>query len=230
MSKENHAVEWKESWRDEYLRWVCGFANGQGGVLIIGKNNKGHATGIGNARRLLEDLPNKIRDLLGLIVDVNLVEENGKDLLEIHVPVYDNPISYRGRYYQRSGSTLQELKGIALDRFLMRRQGRSWDSVPLPGLKISDLSSAIIRRFRDMASKSGRLDPVDLDMPDSRLLEKLNLTDGDYLKRAAVLLFHEDPQRFITGAFVKIGFFHSESELAYQDEVRGDLFRRFAAL
>jgi ATP-dependent DNA helicase RecG len=163
---------------------------------------------------------------LGLIVDVNLVEENGKDLLEIHVPAYDNPISCRGRYYQRSGSTLQELKGIALDRFLLRRQGRSWDSVPLPGLKISDLSSSIIRHFRDMASKSGRLDPVDLDMPDSRLLEKLKLTEGDYLKRAAVLLFHEDPQRFITGAFVKIGFFHSESELAYQDEVRGDLFLR----
>ncbi len=41
MSKENHAEEWKESWRDEYLRWVCGFANGQGGVLVIGKNNQG---------------------------------------------------------------------------------------------------------------------------------------------------------------------------------------------
>lgn len=140
------------------------------------------------------------------------------------MPAYDNPISYRGRYYQRNGSTLQALKGAALDRFLLRRQGRSWDSIPLPGLKISDLSSSTIRQFRDMAAKSGRLNPADLDMQDNRLLEKLKLTDGDYLKRAAALLFHEDPQRFFSGAYVKIGFFRSESELDYHDEVYGDLF------
>lgn len=39
MNGESQAVEWKESWRDDYLRWVCGFANGQGGVLMIGKND-----------------------------------------------------------------------------------------------------------------------------------------------------------------------------------------------
>lgn len=27
MSRESQNVEWKASWRDEYLRWVCGFAN-----------------------------------------------------------------------------------------------------------------------------------------------------------------------------------------------------------
>ncbi|NLI08476.1 MAG: ATP-binding protein, partial [Thermotogaceae bacterium] len=40
MSKENQAVEFKESWRDDYLRWVCGFANSHGGTLIIGKNDR----------------------------------------------------------------------------------------------------------------------------------------------------------------------------------------------
>lgn len=56
------------------------------------------------------------------------------------------------------------------------------------------------------------------------MLEKLKLTEGDYLKRAAVLLFHKTPDRFITGAFVKIGFFVSESELGYHDEIHGPLF------
>lgn len=31
--KENQNTEWKESWRDDYLRWVCGFANAEGGGL-----------------------------------------------------------------------------------------------------------------------------------------------------------------------------------------------------
>jgi ATP-dependent DNA helicase RecG len=56
------------------------------------------------------------------------------------------------------------------------------------------------------------------------LLDKLNLLDGGHLKRAAVLLFHPDPERFITGAYVKIGYFRTESELLYHDEVHGDLF------
>ena len=38
---ENQNVEWKENWRDEYIKWICGFANAHGGKLIIGVNDKG---------------------------------------------------------------------------------------------------------------------------------------------------------------------------------------------
>jgi len=168
MSRENQIVEWKESWRDDYLRWICGFANSQGGVLIIGKNDRGLVIGISDAGRLLEELPNKIRDLLGIIVEVNLVDVTGKELLEIRVPAYPNPISYRGRYFLRSGSTLQELKGAALDRFLLGSYGRTWDAVPLPGVKVSDLSAFIIQRIFSACRDAGtpvpqiRLDGNDL--------------------------------------------------------------------
>jgi ATP-dependent DNA helicase RecG len=43
---ENQNVEWKENWRDEYIKWICGFANAQGGKLIIGVNDKGVAAGL----------------------------------------------------------------------------------------------------------------------------------------------------------------------------------------
>lgn len=33
---ESQNIEWKESWRDEYLKWICGFANAQGGKIYIG--------------------------------------------------------------------------------------------------------------------------------------------------------------------------------------------------
>jgi len=26
---EQQNIEWKTSWRDEYLKWICGFANAQ---------------------------------------------------------------------------------------------------------------------------------------------------------------------------------------------------------
>ena len=224
MSSEDQHTEWKASWRDEYLKWICGFANAEGGTLVIGRNEKGKIVGVDDDARLLELLPNKVRDLLGILVDVNRRSEGGKDYLEIEVGAHPNPISYKGEYYQRSGSTNQLLKGAALDRFLLRRYGRTWDGSPLPGVSVSDLSTSALARFRQLAERSGRLDAAALKEPDAALLDKLKLIEGDYLKRAAVLLFHPDPERFVTGASVKIGYFASESDLRYHDEIAGDLF------
>lgn len=80
MAKESQNIEWKESWRDEYLKWICGFANAQGGKIYIGKNDNGIVTGIKDAKKLLEDIPNKISNFLGIIADVNLYTEDGLDI------------------------------------------------------------------------------------------------------------------------------------------------------
>lgn len=31
---ENQNIEYKESWRDEFLKWICGFAESQIGKLL----------------------------------------------------------------------------------------------------------------------------------------------------------------------------------------------------
>lgn len=222
--KENQNTEWKESWRDEYLKWLCGFANAEGGVLVIGKSDKGKPVGVVDAKRLLVDLPNKIRDVLGIVADVRLVREGSKDLVEIHVDAYPNPISYKGEYHIRSGSTKQELKGAALDRFLMRRYGRTWDSVPMPGVTVRQLSAVAFSTFRKLAKQSERMSAADLKGSRESLLEKLRLIEGKYLTHAAVLLFHPEPQQIFTGAYVKIGFFRDGSDVVYHDLVEGDLF------
>ena len=208
---ENHLTEYKESWRDEYLKWICGFANAQGGTLIVGKADNGAVVGIANAAELLERLPNQVRDLLGIVVDINHQTEKGKDLLVIEVPPYPTPISYKGQYHYRSGSTKQELKGAALDRFLLRKQGRHWDGVPIPYLKVSDLSEAAFTTFRQQAESAQRLRAADLQLPPEKLLKKLHLIENGYLKRAAALLFHPDPEIYVTGAYIKVGYFESES-------------------
>ena len=222
--KEHQTVEWKQSWRDEYLKWICGFANAQGGTLVIGKNDNGEVVGLTNAAKLLEDIPNKVRDILGMVVPVNLHSEGGKDWLEIVVEAYPSPISYKGEYHYRSGSTKQELKGAALDMFLLRKLGKHWDGVPVPYVGIGDLDAKALAYFRKQALRSQRLSPEVLEEPDPSLLDKLHLLDGSYLKRATVLLFHPDPERFVTGAYLKIGFFENNVDLRYQDEVHGDLF------
>lgn len=81
---ESQNTEWKESWNDDYLRWVCGFANAYGGRICIGKNDRGETVGLSakECRKLCEDIPNKVRDTMGGMVDVNLLEENGKRYVE----------------------------------------------------------------------------------------------------------------------------------------------------
>lgn len=228
QSLEHQNVEWKESWQNDHFKWICGFANAQGGTLFIGIDDKGNTKHLDNAKKLLEDLPNQVRDLLGLMVDVNLFTTNEGDFLKIVIEPYPFPISLRGRYYYRSGSTLQELKGAALAKFLLQRQGKKWDSVPVPHVFASDLKNDTFDFFRKKATKSKRLEPEDLDGSNQELLDclQLNLEDEKMLKRAAILLFHPKPEKYVTGAFIKIGYFENEADLMYQDEAHGNLFEQ----
>ncbi len=97
---ESQNIEFKESWRDEYLKWICGFANTQGGVLYIGIKDNGEICGVQDAKKLMEDILNKVRDMLGILVDVNLEEKDDMQYLEIATEAYPYPISFRGKYYQ----------------------------------------------------------------------------------------------------------------------------------
>ena len=226
MQNESQIIEYKESWRDEYLKWICGFANAQGGRILIGVNDKKEVVGVENAKRLMEDIPNKVRDVLGIIVDVNLHEKDGLDYIEILVDPYPYPINYKGEYHYRTGSTKQELKGAALDQFLLRKRGMTWDAVPQPNMKVEELDSESIEIFKQQAVRSQRMSKADLEGNNRELLEKLHLFEGDYLKRSAALLFHNDPEKYITGAYIKIGFFKTDADLLYQDEIHGSLFQQ----
>lgn len=228
---ETQNIEYKESWRDEYLKWICGFANAQGGTLFIGIDDDGNVVGIDDAKRLMEDIPNKTRDTMGVVVEANLREEQGKQYLEIKTEAYPYPVNYKGQYHYRSGNTKQELKGAALDNFMLRKQGRTWDSIPVPFLHEADLDHTEFERFRQLVRHKKRMSEVDINVDDHILMEKLRLFEGDYLKRAAALLFSPDPEKYVSGAFVKIGAFgNNDAELLYQDEVHGPLFKQISTL
>ena len=91
---ENQNIEWKETWRDDYISCICGFANAQGGILEIGRNDKGEVIGLSNTERLLEDLPNKIRGTTGVLADINLHNEKGKEYISIGVKPYPAPVTH----------------------------------------------------------------------------------------------------------------------------------------
>ncbi len=224
--QESQIIEWKEVWKDEYLKWICGFANAKGGKIFIGKNDKGEIVGLKNSKKLLEDIPNKVKDILGIIIEVNLLEIEKGDYLEIIIEPQPFAVSYKGQYHYRSGSTKQELKGIALDKFLLEKKGKTWDGVPIPNVSVKDLKNETFNLFKKRAVRSKRIDESILIENNENVLENLKLTENSFLKRASILLFHPDPEKFVTGAFIKIGYFQTDTELVFQDEVHGNLFEQ----
>ena len=78
-SQESQQTEWKWSWQDEYLKWLCGYANTEGGTLYIGVNDDGYVVGIEDSKRMLESIPNKISDKLGIIASINIHRANGAE-------------------------------------------------------------------------------------------------------------------------------------------------------
>ena len=89
----------------------------------IGTDDDGNVVGIDNARDLLERIPNKITDTMGIIADVNLLYKGELEYLQIIVDKYPSLISFRGKYYYRSGSTMREITGKELERALLKTQG-----------------------------------------------------------------------------------------------------------
>jgi ATP-dependent DNA helicase RecG len=165
---------------------------------------------------------------MGIIADVNLLYKGEIEYLQIVVDKYPSLISFRGKYYYRSGSTMREITGKELERALLKTQGRTWDGVPLPKLSVTDLKQDAIQLFKDKAVKRGRLTKEEVSVSDDILMDNLHLIDEDgYLVRAAMLAFYKDPEKWVTGAYVKIGYFgKSDSDLVYQDEVHGSLIEQ----
>ena len=227
MLSESQNIEYKESWRDEYLKWICGFANAQGGRIYIGVNDDTEVVGLPDAKKLMEDIPNKIVNYLGIVEDVNLLIKDDKEYIEIVVSPSDMPIAYKGTYHYRSGSTKQELKGLALQQFIMKKMGRSWDDIPVYGATINDIDRQAVDYFLSRSIEAGRMDEEEANASTEDVLRNLGLfTNNGELKNAAILLFGKNVHQSFPSANFKIGRFHTdESDLIIQDVVEGNIIQ-----
>lgn len=220
---ESQIIEYKESWRDEYLKWVCGFANAQGGTIYIGIDDAGNVVGVKNVKRLLEDIPNKIQTGLGIVADVNKLTKDGNEYLEIKVKPSSFPISYHGEFHYRSGATKQQLTGIALSEFIMQKTGFRWEDVTVDNITVDDLDDESFKIFRKEALRKRRMTEAELNVSNEELLQKLHLMTDGKLKRSAVLLFYRDPSVIQNGSFVKVGKFDERGRVVYHNDLEESL-------
>ncbi len=161
--EESQNVEYKESWHDKYLEWVCGYANAKGGTLYIGiEDGTKKPVGVKNPNKLMEDIPNSIRNTMGIVADVSLLKKQGKDVIRIKVHASSFPVSYQGRFHYRTGAVKMMLTGPALTQFLMEKSGQQWDSVPcFGGHRASDFTFIALKN-RYQTARGEKLTKDDL--------------------------------------------------------------------
>lgn len=108
----------------------------------------------------------------------------------------------------------------------MRKRGVTWDNTPIPAFTMNDIDDSTIAKFKNLAAKKGRMETSLLDESKEVLMNKLHMTNGDYLTNAAMLLFSSDPEKYQVGAYIKIGYFETDADLLYQDEIHGSILEQ----
>lgn len=157
--------------------------------------------------------------------DVSVADDSDNNLkyLVIKVNKYENPVSYHGKYYKRVGSTTQEVTGFELNDLILNAYGLSWDAVSIPDVSVKDLDERAFKVFKTWAIRTNRFKEEELEISNEALLQNLRAFDKERLTRAAVMAFHPDPEKWVIGAYTKIGYFANDADILFQNEIHGSL-------
>jgi len=121
--EENQSIEYKHKWSDDCLKVISAMSNTNGGRLYIGLNNKGYPIGLNNTKKMLEDIPNTIRNRLSILSRVEREKRGEHNIICIAISRSSIPVSFNGKYCIRTRSTVQELGEKELSDFLLSKSG-----------------------------------------------------------------------------------------------------------
>ena len=217
-------------WRDDCLELICGIANAGGGRLVLDADVDSHGVVKRKTNRLMKSIPPLISSALGLTCGMELVLEAGRMCLEVVVPPSEEPLSFRGAFYLYQNGINVVLDDNALDRLLQpaAETDLKWEMRPVVQASLDDLNMSLVSRYTGIERDSGI--PMTLDEI-TAIEEKLRhgglMTGVGTPTNAGILLLHDQPQRYIAGATIRIGFFGGRGATPlFEDEVSGSLINQ----
>lgn len=218
--KESETVERKESLNARGLKTLAAFANTRGGSLYVGIRDDGTFTGKSISDQYQQDVVNKVVNYLNVIPTVTLHSYKGDEFLEINVHKVDRPISYKGKYYQRSGNTTRELDEEGLRTLFLKNV--AWDSQVDGRFDINDIEESA---WKHILAQSGgqRGIPNSRDIKLEDFLNHLNLMIQGKLTHAAIILFGKNPQKYFPYTIIRIGRFKDKSTIIADHHISGNL-------
>jgi len=218
---ESETLEFKRQWTDRALEDLAAFANSRGGALLIGVRNDGEIVGTSADDREIQRITNLITSRLGITPSIQVVEMEGRPVMEMRVDPAPRLVAYGGRYLRRVATTNRDFPQDQLARRILECSGQSWDGLASEWTLEEIESEALARFARLSRPKLPHLYPSEPE----QTLQNLGLIEGGKLKKAGVLLFGKRPQRLFPQAQVRIGMFRG-TEILDSHDFEGTLWEQ----
>jgi len=225
---ENNAVEFKSAQvrAESIAKEMVAFSNTQGGVLLIGVEDNGDVTGMGEREGVGEWLANIARENVLPPIDpkIEIIDFQGKSIVKIEIEKgKDKPYqTNKHQFLIRVGSTNRTATQAELMRLFQQSGVFHYDRLGVDGTSIKDLNFSKIDNYFDRY----QVDFSHEDDPQRILINTEILDDEGLTTIAGLLVFGLNPQRYLTDACISFAHFSGTTisdELIDKQVVNGTL-------
>jgi len=226
---ESETVEFKESFDREVVASAGAFANTHGGTIFIGINDHGNVVGTLIGTESFKDWANTISQSTEprIIPEIEEISREGRVVAAIYIrenPL--KPVSVRGRCYRRVGASNRVMQPHEIAEMHLQSIGGCWDLTPASNTTFEDLDTARIADYIRKANETGRRNIAAGEAPHT-VLQKIGLINDNTPTWAALLLFGNDPQRFLSQATIHCGLFDTDGISVLDDRmIRGTIIEQ----
>src|SRR3989344_875010 len=210
-SGETQEVELKQSFHSsqDFSKLMCGFANTQGGMIIVGGNAKKVIIGI---KEDVDELQQKISASAQavshpLVPDIQVHTIEGKKIVAVVIQkAIDNTFhTFQGAIYVKVGSTLKKFEGNQLVDFLRSKQILCFDEISSDAT-LDDLDVGKIKEYLKTRNQEDFLKQNSVE--NFLLSSKLATKNGNLnIKNATALFFTKEPEKFFPQIEIKLAQF-----------------------
>lgn len=210
---ESQTLEFKFSLPDvdKILHDLCGLANTDGGILLVGVSDSGRMVGADIGKNTMESFTNKINQGFDprLYPKIAKLRVDNKDLLLVEIKETTNkPYQVFGKAFKRVGKSTLQMSRDEFERMILEKHKKKiqFNSGICRGAKVKDIDERKVRLFLEKAKRERRLE-LDPKIPVKEVLEKLDLMKNRKLTNTAILMFGRDPQKFFLQTEVRCAKF-----------------------
>ena len=233
---ESEEVEFKKSTAqlEKGLKAICGFLNHIGGYVYFGID-KGKLVGQQVSDQTLKSISQKIRQNIKpeITPEITVLEAGKEKIIKVRVKEGMNKLYYlKGVAYKRVGTENLVIPPEEIERIIMEKRKRTWDSGICEGVSLKDINEEKVKWFLRKARYERNLN-IDPETPAGEVLKRLDLMKNGQLTNAAVLLFASNPQEFFLQAETRCARFKGTDPLEFIDMkvFRGNIIdQRYDAL
>ncbi|MBU4369999.1 putative DNA binding domain-containing protein [Patescibacteria group bacterium] len=212
---ESESLELKPSLSQikEIIQTIAGFANKNGGKIIIGVSSKSKILGLQIGKDTIERITNKISVGLEpkLYPKIEIEEIAQKKIIVIEVnETKEKPVFAFGRAFKRVGKSTLKMGKNEIEKLILERKKIYWDEQICEEASLEDIDWEFVKIF--FIPKYESLAKRKIAGNDKEILKALGCIENDKPTNAGILLFGKNPQRLFRNSYIALARYRGKQE------------------